>query len=142
MEKTLRHIGEDSWGRQVYEDENGRLWKDLDNREGWLGPLYSCGNDFDGEPCSPMKRDIKCTFIGGRVIEDKDRFTYMMLGRLQSDFDYFLGYGNRNPKNLWAGSVKEQIAEMKKLWNCLKEDKKPEWLSMNEIEKYEKLCIN
>lgn len=67
-----------------------------------------------------------------------NRHTYMMLGRLQSDNEYFLGYGNRNPKQLWAGNVDDQIEEMKKLWNELPEYGKPEWLSMEDIEEYER----
>jgi hypothetical protein len=71
---------------------------------------------------------------GGEVY---DSFTYMMLGRLKSDNEYYLGYGNRSDKNLWAGNVDGQIAEMKKLWNQLPKDGKPEWLTMEDIEKYE-----
>ena len=60
----------------------------------------------------------------------------MLLSRLKSDCEYFLNHGNRSEKSLWAGNVKEQIEKMKELWNGL--DKKPEWLSMEDIEKYEK----
>jgi hypothetical protein len=74
---------------------------------------------------------------------DKDyQFTYMMLDRLRSDNDYYLGYGNRSERNLWAGNVNDQIAEMKKLWNELPKDKKPEWLSMEDILEYEKNMKN
>jgi hypothetical protein len=61
---------------------------------------------------------------------------YRMLDRLRSDNDYFLGYGNRHEKHLWAGSVDEQINEMKRIWNGLKV--KPDWLSMEDILEYEK----
>ena len=71
---------------------------------------------------------------GGEV----NKFDYMMLDRLRSDNEYYLGNGNRNPKDLWAGSVDGQIEEMKKLWNQLPKDGKPEWLSMEDIEEYEK----
>jgi hypothetical protein len=66
-----------------------------------------------------------------------DTFTYMMLGRLIADNDYYLGYGNRSERNLWAGNVDDQIDEMKKLWNKLPADGKPEWLSMQDILNYE-----
>lgn len=33
MIKKLNYIGDDSWGRQVYKDENGKLWKDTDNKK-------------------------------------------------------------------------------------------------------------
>lgn len=64
-------------------------------------------------------------------------YNYMLLDRLRSDCEYFLGNGNRNEKDLWAGSVDAQINEMKKIWNSLKE--KPEWLTMEDINNYEKL---
>lgn len=73
---------------------------------------------------------------GGEVGDNK--FTYMMLGRLQSDNDYFLGHGNRGERALWAGNVDGQIEEMKRLWNSLPENGKPEWLSMEDILEYER----
>lgn len=63
------------------------------------------------------------------------KFNYMMLSRLESDCKYFLGYGGRSERVLWAGSVEEQISEMKKLWNEL--EVKPEWLTMEQINDYE-----
>lgn len=60
---------------------------------------------------------------------------YMLLSRLQMDCEYFLGNGSRNTKYLWAGSVKDQISEMKSIFNSLTE--KPEWLSMEGILRYE-----
>lgn len=63
-------------------------------------------------------------------------FQYMLLSRLQSDCEYFLGWGNRNEKGLWAGSVDAQIEKMKSLWNDFPDDAKPEWLSMEQINKY------
>jgi hypothetical protein len=76
---------------------------------------------------------------GGMTDKDADdmRFQYMMLSRLRSDCDYYLGYGHRSANNLWADSVDEHIAEMKRLWNGFPEDKKPEWLTMDEILEYE-----
>lgn len=63
-------------------------------------------------------------------------YRYMLLDRLRSDCEYFLGNGNRNEKHLWAGSVDAQINEMKKIWNSLKE--KPEWITIEDINNYEK----
>lgn len=63
-------------------------------------------------------------------------FRYMMLDRLRMDCGYFLGNGNRNEKRLWAGNVEEQIQLMKDLYNSFEE--KPEWISMEEIENYER----
>lgn len=51
------------------------------------------------------------------VIQRDSRFRYMLLSRLQSDCRYYLGYGNRSPRYLWAGDETEQIEFMTKtLW--------------------------
>lgn len=66
----------------------------------------------------------------------KDEYNYMLLDRLKMDCEYFLNFGHRNPKYLWAGSVDDQIMKMKDIFNKL--DEKPEWISMDDIEEYEK----
>ena len=59
---------------------------------------------------------------------------YRLLDRLRSDCEYFLGAGNRSEKNLWAGSVRAQIAKMRELYDMLPE--KPEWLTKEAIDDY------
>ena len=72
------------------------------------------------------------------VLSRDDKFRYMLLDRMRQDCDYYLGYGNRNAEQLWAvGSVDRQIEYMKALWNSFTE--KPEWLTMEQIEEYERL---
>lgn len=66
-----------------------------------------------------------------------EKFKYMLLSRMEQDCKYFLGFGNRNTKFLWAHNTKEQINIMKNLHNSFPDDKKPVWLSMNKIEEYE-----
>lgn len=63
---------------------------------------------------------------------------YQMLSRLKSDCDYYLGFGGRHPKHLWAGSVGDQIAMMRDIWQKLPQDKKPEWLTLEKIDEYER----
>ena len=60
---------------------------------------------------------------------------YRLLDRMIQDCDYYLN-GNKHPKHLWSGSVEQHIKDMKTLYNSLEE--KPEWLSMEDIENYEK----
>jgi hypothetical protein len=67
---------------------------------------------------------------------DDQGFLYRMLGRLQSDCEYFLGAGNGSERQLWAGNVNDQIEEMKKIFNQL--EVKPEWITLAYIENYEK----
>jgi hypothetical protein len=73
------------------------------------------------------------------IIEtSENRYKYMVLDRLVQDCRYFLGNGNRLVKYLWSGSVKEHIEDMKALFNSFKDEDKPEWLTMADIENYEK----
>lgn len=72
-----------------------------------------------------------------RITEaNQDEYNYMLLDRLKQDCEYYLGNGNRNAKYLWAGNEDGQIAEMRKIYNQLKE--KPEWLTIDDINNYAK----
>lgn len=64
-------------------------------------------------------------------------FEYQLLSRCKQDCDYFLGYGGRCEKHLWAGNVHDHIKKMRELYSVLKE--KPEWLSEKDINRYERL---
>ena len=72
--------------------------------------------------------------------DDQDKSNYMMLSRLKSDCDYYLGNGNRNPRNLWAGDEAKQIAKMRELYDKVPEE--PEWLTKEDIDSYEDKMIN
>ena len=61
-------------------------------------------------------------------------FEYGLLDRLRQDCEYYIGNGNRNPKNLWAGDVISQIKKMIELYEML--PAKPEWLTEDEIKTY------
>jgi len=69
---------------------------------------------------------------GGQVM----KFEYQLLGRLRTDCEHFLGFGNGNERRLWAGSVEQQIAKMEEIYSQLPE--KPEWLTLRNIEEYGK----
>lgn len=58
----------------------------------------------------------------------------MLLDRLRTDCDYFLGAGGRSEKHLWAGNVHAQIKKMRELYDALPE--KPEWLTAEAIDRY------
>lgn len=57
----------------------------------------------------------------------------MLLDRLRQDCLYFLGFGNRCERCLWAGNIRDQIGYMKALWNSFPSAGKPEWLPWDEI---------
>lgn len=65
-------------------------------------------------------------------------FRYMLLDRMRSDCDCFLGYGGFQGDHLWAGNIVDQIRYMKALWESFPADMKPEWLTMEQIICYEK----
>lgn len=71
-------------------------------------------------------------------LECEPKYRYMLLSRLKQDCEYYFGNGNENPENLCAGNEKDQIDEMKALWNSFSEEDKPEWLSWEDILDYEK----
>lgn len=67
-----------------------------------------------------------------------DSLAYQFLGRLQTDCNYFLGYGNRKESVLWFGNAKNHITFMFYLWSCFPADCKPEWLTFGDLMYYEK----
>lgn len=71
-----------------------------------------------------------------QVVQQEHRQDYRLLSRLRSDCEYFLGAGTRAEKHLWAGSVEGQIAKMRELYEVLPQ--KPEWLSEQDIDRYER----
>lgn len=142
----VKYIGKDDWDRHIVKDpKTGKFYgdvnlttvgkdKDLSNAS-WH--TYSGNDPYDGEPEMPIGDDIKFNIVNPDAIpSDYQRFEYSLLSRLESDCKYFLGNGNGNVKDLWAGSVDKQIAKMKELYNQLEE--KPEWITMEDIDNYEK----
>lgn len=68
--------------------------------------------------------------------ENPRKFDYMMLDRLRSDCDYFLGNGNGYLGHLYYKDIDRHIEEMKKIYESFSEQEKPEWISLQEIENY------
>jgi hypothetical protein len=75
------------------------------------------------------------------ILKGDDKFRYMMLSRLKSDCDYYLGYGNRSSNSLWAEDEKQQIETMKALHNSFNGNEKPEWLTWEQIKDYERQMV-
>lgn len=73
------------------------------------------------------------------ILKWTDEFKYMMLGRLVQDCEYFINHGQRYEKHLWAGNIENHIKYMKEVYKLVPE--KPEWLSLEEVERYE-ILIN
>lgn len=73
------------------------------------------------------------------MAHNSDKFNYQLLSRLQQDCEYYLGFGARNKKHLWALDEAEQIQKMKELYAGLPE--KPEWITLADIERYEAAMV-
>lgn len=148
MEKLiLNFLGIDSWSRPVYEDQNGKLFKDINCDHGQIN-LCTVYGGFDGEPDTPIQyikryQDLEIEIIGKEEQPTREeKFNYQMLDRLRSDCDYYLGNGNRSKKHLYYKDEQEHIDKMKELYNSFTEDKKPEWITYEEILNYEELMVN
>ncbi|MNV74418.1 hypothetical protein D3C71_1676340 [compost metagenome] len=75
------------------------------------------------------------------ILKGDSTFRYGLLGRLQSDCEYYLGFGGRSPNRLWAGDEKKQIETMKALHNSFSQHEKPNWLSWEQILFYERQMV-
>lgn len=121
-----------------YMDEDGRYYFDENNGRNGLD-LYTgawknedCG-EICGEPNEHVTRPVICD---DPFVRSDYEFDFRMLSRLKMDCDYFLGYGNGHEGHLCHGTVEKQCDEMKKLWNALPANEKPEWLTMENIKEY------
>lgn len=61
---------------------------------------------------------------------------YMMLDRLRTDCEYFLGNGNGYLGHLYYKDVDKHIEEMKKIYESFSDEEKPEWISLEDIDNY------
>jgi len=71
------------------------------------------------------------------ILGSEKKFRYMMLSRMKSDCDYYLGYGKRCSKHLWAGNEQDHLFCMKAIWESFTPNDKPEWLTSEELQSYE-----
>ena len=114
------------------------MWKVIDLGKEPEPNLYSLSfNHIDGEPSHPIQQEY--TFHPAPYQRSSYEFEYRMLSKLQSDCEYYLGYGNRSPSILCNHSVQNHIARMKELWNGFPTDQKPEWLTWEQLLQYEKV---
>lgn len=88
--------------------------------------------------CGCMEYQKRKNMTKEEVLQYDKKFRYMLLSRLQADCEYYLNYGNRNTKRLWAGNERKQIEYMILLHDSFKGDEKPQWLTMDEILDYQK----
>lgn len=70
------------------------------------------------------------------LLDHDERYKYALLDRLRADAEYYLNA--KSDKYLWSGNPKQHIIDMKALYNSFDNDKKPEWLTEEKINEYEK----
>ena len=80
--------------------------------------------------------------LDSSLLNSSETFRYQLLSRLQMDCDYYLNCANKSSRVLWSGDEKEQIENMFQLHESFSEDKKPEWLTIEQIKEYESKMIN
>ena len=129
-------------GNYYYEDENEKLYCENGNHNIGEVCLWHCTKDY-GEPICEVENLDKYELVNNPKddpnFEKKqaNKFDYMMLGRLQSDCDYFLGCGNGSLNSLYYHNVDRHIEEMKKIYNSFSKEERPEWISLEEIDSYQ-----
>lgn len=140
-EKTKLTFAYKDNGQFYYKDEKGKVYVDMSDSKDKID-LYICSPDYnEPEICVNADDYELINNPKDNVNYERNRnyeFDYMMLSRLVQDCKYFLGNGNRYVGNLWGDTVDDHITEMKRLYNKFPDDMKPEWLSMEDIENYEK----
>lgn len=137
----LKYIGMDDDSCPTYQEQYKHLWKDLNQGFYKKLDLYSVTNDeLDGEPLSPILSEY--TFDPQPFQRSRDEYSYMMLARLQHDCEFYIRYGCQSVLVLYTHDPKEQIEYMKKIWQSLPADGKPEWLTWEQILEYEKVMAN
>lgn len=156
MEKiTLQRVGINYNGYTAYKDEKGNYYLDLS-----LSPqsnpttLYcACpANDMDGEAGFELKRNfmIANPYTEKEIREYNCRDKYMMLSKIYHDLIAYLGKNGNEEQDkqdfryhndkygLWGNSVDETIEEVKRRWNIIPGDLKPQWCTVEDIAELER----
>lgn len=126
----------------------GKEEKEENLEHGFCNDCYGKGVHYCEDCGKPILESKYSLEIGGLICsecqlqKEQLKFNYQILDRLQSDCKYYLGNGNRCTKHLYYKDEQEHIEEMKKLYNSFPADKKPEWLTFEQILIYEKAMID
>lgn len=93
-------------------------------------------NDFNENANIENKYNDLQDYIFKEDRENPRKLDYMMLDRLRTDCDYFLGNGNGYLGHLYYKDVDKHIEEMKKIYESFTDEEKPEWISLEDIDNY------
>ena len=143
MEKlVLKRVGEHGMDGNLYQDSKGYYYVDCHDepKNNGVSTVYrlSPATDSEGEPDKTIECEIEITNPRSEREEREIafRFDYMMLSRMQGDCKYYDSADSYNHAH-WS-TIEDTIKEMKRIWNKFPDDLKPEWITMEEIEGYEK----
>lgn len=77
-------------------------------------------------------------------VEEKDySYDYSLLDRLRVDCNYVINHKVKRPGNiLWGETIEHHIETMKELYNSFPDDKKPQWISIDDIDNFEKTMLS
>ena len=140
--ETEQPDNDDIIGKEVVIDDRRFI---IENVKKISGDVTMRDITFDDTVGIPINRIENIDFVRSLLAEQSIDKTqpfedeYRLLSRLKSDCEYFLSTGARAEKHLWAGSVDEQIDKMREIYDLLPE--KPEWLSKQDIDNYERQMI-
>ena len=146
----LQRVGRNYNGYTAYKDEQGKFYLDLA-----LAPvshpttLYTVcpASDIDGEAGFELDKPFTITnpYTEKDIREYHCRDKYMMLSRIYDDFSAYLGKTGDEEQDkwdcryhndkfgLWGNSIEETIEELKRRWNIIPEDLKPQWCTIEDI---------
>lgn len=140
--ETEQPDNDDIIGKEVVIDDRRFVIEKVEKISGDVSMRDITFEDTVGIPINRIENiDFVRSLLAEQSIDKTQPFEneYRLLSRLKSDCEYFLGTGARAEKHLWAGSVDEQIDKMRELYDLLPE--KPEWLSKQDIDNYERQMI-
>ena len=140
--ETEQPDNDDIIGKEVVVDDRRFIIENVKKISGDVTMRDITFEDTVGIPINRIENiDFVRSLLAEQSIDKTQPFEdeYRLLSRLKSDCEYFLGTGARAEKHLWAGSVDEQIDKMRELYDLLPE--KPEWLSKQDIDNYERQMI-
>ena len=140
--ETEQPDNDDIIGKEVVIDDRRFIIENVKKISGDVTMRDITFEDTVGIPINRIENiDFVRSLLAEQSIDKTQPFEdeYRLLSRLKSDCEYFLSTGARAEKHLWAGNVDEQIDKMRELYDLLPE--KPEWLSKQDIDNYERQMI-
>lgn len=150
----LTRVGKHRMEGDLYQDKDGKYYVDCfhEPKDNGVSTVYilSPSKEPDGEPNYAIHCHIKILNPMTEIEKKQKRFQfeYMILSRLNDDAQAYFGHGNEdedkwdcryhNEHNIWGRNITDLVAEMKKFWQRIPSDIKPEWCTWEQILEYER----